>query len=270
MGGLIQTKGTQRLQRLFNDRFDGSAPGIAAARNVASSVCSLRAAFQDKSLDLLEISEKFIADNAVAATWPADMNDFLYPSATLKAIANQAGAAPNVVTFAFPSGFGPAMPTPSPTVKCAIVAGSAVCGIDNKSIPKGAVVGAVTAPIAGNKFSVTLVDRDSGANVPVTVAVGDKISFARGKHERLVRRWRWYLQFDLKKENHDAIRQAISIALEDTTFGRVNFQTVEDTQRVLVTPRPKLNPNDELDDEMHMDILLLTQSTTAPFKLDPQ
>lgn len=261
MGGLIQTKGTQRLQKLFNNRFDGSATGINFARNVASSVCTLRSAFLDPSLNLLQISDRFIADNAVAATWPTDLDDFLYPSATMKAAIDTNNT--NVLTFAFPSGFA-AIPA-----GCAIAAGSAVCGLDKKSIPRGTVVGAV-ANIGGGKFTVTLVDKNAVA-VNVTVKAGERISFAKGKHERLVRRWRWYLQFDLKEENHDAIRRAISTALEDTDFGKVIFQTIEDTQRVLISPQSKLNPaSDELDDEMHMYILLLTQSTTAPDKLDPQ
>jgi hypothetical protein len=36
MGGLIQTKGTQRLARLFNNRFDAGGP-LTAALTVKSS-----------------------------------------------------------------------------------------------------------------------------------------------------------------------------------------------------------------------------------------
>jgi hypothetical protein len=98
------------------------------------------------------------------------------------------------------------------------------------------------------------------------------ISFAKGKHERLVRRWRWYLDKDLKPANNDAIRQAISEALDDTDFASISFQTVEDTQRVIVASQAKLDgtASDELSDDMAMTILLMTQATTSPDKLDPQ
>jgi len=100
--------------------------------------------------------------------------------------------------------------------------------------------------------------------------VGDQVSFAQGKHERLVRRWRWYLEKDLRPENNDAIRQAISAALDNDDYKKVCFQTVEDTQRVIATPQSALDNSDELSDDMEMHILLLTQSTTSPDKLDPQ
>ena len=39
---LIQTKGTQRLAKLFNNRFDDSANGISAARPGWPSPCGLQ------------------------------------------------------------------------------------------------------------------------------------------------------------------------------------------------------------------------------------
>jgi len=261
MGGLIQTKGTQRLARLFNNRFDESAAGISLSRNLAGTTGLLVDAFAaNSSLDF--ISDNFIAQHAVSGSWIADLNDVLYPSATLTASLPTVNS--NVLNFTLPNGY--AFPLGG---NSAIAAHSTVSSLAAKNtIPTGTFVGAVT-PGAGRNFTVTLVDRNA-ANVNVTVAQNDMISFATGKHQRLVRRWRWYLQHDLTPENHQIIRLAISNALNDQSFIKIVFQTVEDKQKVLVTPRSKLDNSDELSDSMIMDILLLTQSTTAPDKLDPQ
>jgi hypothetical protein len=258
MGALIQTKGTQRLAKLFNDRFD--AGSMNPTRGVASTSRTLRAAFSDGSLDLLTISDLFIAQNAVATTWPADGNDLLYPSATMSTTNPTGGAATNTLNFAL-GGL-----TAIPSI---IAAGAAVCSLDaRKTIPKGTVVGAVSA-IAGGNFNITLVDKNAAA-VNVTVTNLERISFAKGNHQQLVRRWRWYLRFDLAPENHVAIRRAVSSALEDSDFKKITFQTVEDTQRVLAQPERQLNNNLEFDDAFIMHIILMTQQTTAPDPLDPQ
>jgi len=262
MGGLIQTKGTQRLAKLFNKCFDDNATGIAAARMVGP----LRAAFKDASLDLLAISDRFIAQNAIAGSWPADGNDYLYPSATMTTTNPTGGAATNILNFRLPAGIG-AIPT-------AIAANSAVCSLDaRKTIPHGTKVG-VVSPItggAGGTFNVTLVDKNA-APVNVTVTNLERISFAKGKHEQLVRRWRWYLKYDLAPAHHASIRSAISSALEDTDFNftKITFQALEDTQRVLVSIEQNLNNSDEYDDTYRMSIILVTQQTTAPDPLDPQ
>src|SRR6478672_6899593 len=102
MGALIQTKGTQRLAKLLNNRFDDSGTGIDFARTVKSSSGSLLDAFANAQLDLLTVSDMFIAQNAVSGSWTTDLNDFLYPSATLKAAS--AVTANNVLTFTLPTG----------------------------------------------------------------------------------------------------------------------------------------------------------------------
>jgi hypothetical protein len=263
MGGLIQTKGTQRLARLFNNRFDDNATGIGLARNLASTAGPgpLPDAFA-ANVNLDVISDNFIAQHATFGAWIADLNDVLYPSATLTASGPTVGT--NVLNFTLPAGY--AFPL---TANSAIAPHSTVCNLAVKNtIPTGTFVGAVT-PGAGRNFTVTLVDKNA-ANVNVTVAQNDMINFATGKHQRLVRRWRWYLQHDLTSENHQAIRLAISNALNDTSFIKITFQTVEDKQHVVVTPLSKLDNSDELSNDMVMHILLLTQSTTAPDKLDPQ
>jgi len=262
MGGLIQTKGTQRLAKLFNNRFDDSANGISAARMVGP----LRAAFNDSSLSLLTISDRFIAQNAIAGSWPPNGNDYLYPSATMTTTNPTGGAASNILNFKLPAGIA--------TIPNAIAPGSAVCSLDaRKTIPRGTKVGAVSAVTggAGGTFNVTLVDKNS-APANVTVTNLERISFAKGKHEQLVRRWRWYLKHDLAPANHTSIRSAISLALEDTDFNftKISFQTIEDTQKVLVATEQNLDNTDEPDDTYRMSIVLVTLATTAPDPLDPQ
>jgi len=263
MGGLIQTKGTQRLARLFNNCFDNTATGIGLARNITGSTCLLADAFA-ANVNLDFISDNFIAQHAVAGSWTADLNDILYPSATL--IASSATVGANVLNFTLPVGY--ALPL---SANCAIAQHSTVCNLGPKNtIPTGTFVGAVAVgPGGGRNITVSLVD-GGGANVNVNVAAGDMINFAIGKHQRLVRRWRWYLQHDLRPENHQAIRLAIFDALNDQSFTKIVFQTVEDEQHVVVTPYSKVDNNDEFTNDMIMHILLLTRSTTAPDKLDPQ
>lgn len=250
MGALIQTKGTQRLAKLFNNRFN--ATNIITMRTVASTVNNLKSAFRDVSLDLLKISDQFIAQNAVVGTWTADLEDILYPSTTLRV---SSIVATDKLAFTLPAGFA------ASTVK--IAAGWAACSFERrKSIPRGTTVFG-TPVLSGNILTVTF----TGA---VTAMVTERISFAKGKHERLVRRWRWYLENDLLPENGDSIRRAISIALEDDDFKQINFQTIEDTQRVLAIAQQLVDNSDELGDQFEMDILLMTQSTTAIDRLDPQ
>ena len=266
MGSLIQTKGTQRLARWLNNRFDASATGMSVTKGASSSrgPGTILANFDPANvLSLSVISENFIAQYA-GAGWPTDWNDLLYPSATMIPTNPSTPATPTTSTlqFALP---GAAIPT-------LIAPGATVSNLTARlKIPSGTVVGTVTPNVPPTTFRVTLVDKRVLPN-PVAVPVGasDLISFAKGKHERLVRRWRWYLKVDLKLENDVAIRNAIFTALSDDSFKRINFQTVEDKQKVLVTTQQKLNNNDELDDEFHMYILLLTESTTAPEQLDPQ
>ena len=98
MGALIQTKGTQRLARYFNDRFDKDSLQTSRQAQTAGNL-NLCQAFDDATNDLLKISDVFIAQNATAGTaattttWPQDQNDLLYPSATMTATAAVAGGA---------------------------------------------------------------------------------------------------------------------------------------------------------------------------------
>jgi hypothetical protein len=98
MGGLIQTKGTQRLANLFNSRFSV----LTVTRGWRDGGGQKVADVFRSTPKLLDISDAFIAQNAnaaAAANWPADMNDLLYPSATLKidTVVN-----PTTLTFRIP------------------------------------------------------------------------------------------------------------------------------------------------------------------------
>ena len=67
------------------------------------------------------------------------------------------------------------------------------------------------------------------------------------------------------------MRSAISSALDDGDFTQVTFQSIEHTQGVLSgVQRQTDNTNDEFDNTLIMNIVLLTQQTTAPDPLDPQ
>jgi hypothetical protein len=255
MGSLIQTKGTQRLVKLFNNRFADLV--VARQWRNAAGTTTVTAFGSGK---LRDISDNFIAQNAnvtAPANWPADMNDLFYPSATLSVVSISAGG--STLTFNVPG------TKPDAIVPAAGGSpGSAVSCINKPArVDKHTTVN--TASLAGGVLTVTL-------SKPTSVVAGDLVSFAKGKHERLVRRWRWYLRQDLKPVNNDAIRDVISTALtdDDGFFKSIIFQTIEDTQRVVATSQPELDNNDEPTGNMVMSIVLLTQATTAPDPLDPQ
>lgn len=255
MGGLIQTKGTQRLVKLFNNRFADLA--VARQWRNAAGTTTVVAFGSGK---LSAISDNFIAQNAnvaAAANWPADMNDLFYPSATLSVVSISAGG--STLTFNVPGA------KPDAIVPAAGGSpGSAVACLNKPArVDKRTTVN--TASVAGGVLTVTL-------SKAASVQPGDSVSFAKGKHERLVQRWRWYLRQDLKAVNNDAIRDAINAALtdDDGFFKGIIFQTIEDTQRVVASTQPELDGNDEPTGNMLMSVLLLTQATTAPDPLDPQ
>jgi hypothetical protein len=265
MGALIQTKGTQRLAKFFNQRFDGSQTGLSFIRSTTRAGGTKLTDDFDNTTgknSLLKLSDLYIAQNATTAgtTWPQDGNDLLYPFSATMVPTNPGNAvSPLIIAVG-----GSKLPD-------AIKVGSTVSNLTVRSnIPSGTTVGTVVAGAAANTFNVTLFDT-AGNPLPVNVGAKDKINFATGKHERLVRRWRWYLKNDLLDQNDNAIRSAISAALDDPSISMIIFQSAEDTQSVLVTTQQKLNnATDELGDEIDMYILLLTQSTTAPERLDPQ
>jgi len=266
MGGLINTKGTQRLAKLFNNRFNP----LSTARNWTNTIggvqTTLPAAFRNASVDLLALSDNFIAQYATPGniTWLNNGNDLLYPSATMTVDVLPTALNPNVIGFRLPPGRA--------IVPGHIQPGASFQNLDNRrtfqpgtTIPGGGV--SVVAGGAGGTFTVTFNLNPILANLSRL----DRISFGLGGHGQLVRRWRWYLAHDLLPENHAAIRSAISSALDDGDFTQIIFQTIEDTQRVFASAQRQTdNVNDEFDNTLIMYIVLLTQQTTAPDPLDPQ
>jgi hypothetical protein len=218
---------------------------------------SLDSAFDQSAYNLLQISDSFIAQNATAGigNWPNDGNDILYPSATMTTTA--AANAVNVLPFRLPAGFA-ALPAQTD-----IIVGAGVISLDSRtSIPKGTTVTAVGAPAAG-ALNVTL-----SANVQ-SVQQGERINFITGHYQRLVRRWRWYLQRDLTTTNSATIQNAISLALDDSDFQSVTFQVIEGTtQTVYVITEQLLDANFEFANKFIQHIILVTQATTAPDPID--
>jgi hypothetical protein len=254
MGSLIQTKGTQRLTHLFNNRF--ATGSIGQTQTVAnSSGMTLPAAFATLP-DLLTISDNFIAQNASAAlTWVPNRRDVLYPAATLVAVA-VAGAN---VTFT-----DPVPPWPS-----LIANGISAADLDLPlGVPKGATVTNVAhnTPGAG-QTTVTF-------SVAVTAQVGDRISFCPVKHQNLVRRWRYYLAQELSGTNHSAIQLAVLNALTSPAVTSVTFQAIEDAAQAVHTETifATTDADDSNIDPTHWSlfIALMTPRTKAPDPLDPQ
>jgi hypothetical protein len=259
MGGLIQTKGTQRLAKLFNNRFSPLSTARPWTNNVGGVQTTLCAAFRNPGVNLLTLSDNFIAQYATTA-WPGNGNDLLYPSATMTVDVLPTGGSPNTIGFKLPPGRS--------NIPGHIQTNASFRNLDNrKTFPSGTTISAVSAVTggAGGTFTVTFTNP-----ILTNLALSDRISFASGGHGQLVRRWRWYLAHDLLPENHAAIRSAISSALDDNDFTQVTFQTVEETQRVIANVQRQTDANDEFDGTFILNIILLTQQTTAPDPLDPQ
>src|SRR5882672_4271260 len=175
MGGLIQTKGTQRLARLFNNRFD--TVSIVQTRLVKNSSGTLLQGAFATLPNLLTISDTFIAQNA-GTPWVPNVRDALYPAATLVAVT----VAAKSITFKDPAAGWPTL----------IANNISAADLDHTGgVPKGAIVTNVARghPAAG-QTTVTF-------SMAVTAQVGDRISFCPLKHQNLVRRWRYYLGNDL-------------------------------------------------------------------------
>ena len=263
MGSLINTKGTQRLANLFNSRFlslTAAGKWTSTGAVPKTFMGTLNDAFDKNAFDLLKISDSFIAQNASAAAnlWPADGNDILYPGATMT---TTAASTTTALSFNLPAGInalaGGSM----------IKNGAYVISLDKRgSIQKDTTVAGNPVVTVGSP-STLAVTLSQSANV----ANGERISFITGTHQRLVRRWRWYLSHDLKPENDSAIKNAISQALDDSDFQSITFQAIEDTQRVATSIEQQLDPvTFNFINSFILHIVLLTQQTTAPDLLDPQ
>ena len=250
MGGLIQTKGTQRLAHLFNNRFDtGSIVQTRAVKN--SSGTSLQGAFASLP-DLRSISDNFIAQFA-SNNWVPNIRDVLYPSATLVAVA----VSGSDVTFRDPAAGWPPL----------IANGISAADLDHPvGVPKGAIVTRVAHgnPSAG-QTKVTF-------SIPVTAQVNDRISFCPVKHQNLVRRWRYYLGNELYASNHTAIQSAVLTALTDSSVSSVFFQAIESaTQTVFIeTIFATTGADDDNLDPRHKSLFvaLMTARTNAPDPVD--
>src|SRR5450631_599114 len=150
MGSLIQTKGTQRLANLFNNRFDAGG-ALTAAASVKSAGNTLHPgnvllpdAFANAGLDLLAISDLFIAQNALSG-WPNDWNDFLYPSATMAATNTSNSTATLQFAVAPGAPLAPGSPSSVPTF---IAQNAAVSNLTAAGkIPHGITVNSVVVNV---------------------------------------------------------------------------------------------------------------------------
>jgi hypothetical protein len=263
MGALINTKGTQRLANLFNSRFSnlntaGKWTSIGAVPKTFGG--TLSDAFDKNGFDLLKISDSFIAQNASAAAnlWPADGNDILYPSATMTTTAASNNTS---LSFNLPAGIN------ALSAGSMITNGASVISLDKRgSIQKDTTVAAPPAVTVGNPSTLAVTLSQNANNVKI----GERICFITGTHQRLVRRWRWYLSHDLKPENDSAVQNAISTAFDDADFQSITFQAIEDTQRVVTRIEQQLDANNvAFINQFILYVVLLTQQTTAPDPLDP-
>lgn len=243
MGALIETKGTQRLARLFNERFN------EANINIMRAIPGLTVAFGSNTdaRSLLSISDQF------RNSW-TDGSDALYPSATVTSV--QAAAAVRTLTFAsrLPAFIQNGMSIHDETHP------------GQNFIPRHTTISNLSNP-AGGPWTFDTSNQ-------VTVNAGDTIVFSYPGHPNLIKRWRYYLTNDLSPANHTAIQSNVFTALNDPSYTKIHFSAVEDTAQRVLAQRAfdTTNNNDDNIDptHQHMHIVLFTQATTATDPLDPQ
>jgi hypothetical protein len=134
--------------------------------------------------------------------------------------------------------------------------------------------------------------RDPGNNQTTILSITDQNTYffpkdPNGKHPNLLRRWRFFLQYDLSTQgpdNHEELRAALWRGLAETNFHgdpytAIQFDCVEgDTQQILTSDEYLLTKNDNANDnDAVLDrtnpilrIVLVTAPTTAPGPIDDQ
>jgi hypothetical protein len=243
MGMLIQTKGTLYLASFFNNR-------IALIKSgTTSTLIETTLAASYGSTPLYYISE------ALVGHWPVDGSDVFYPTTTVATVQALA-AGGNSLSF---TGALPA----------SVVSGQAIWDQDRPgAIPAGATIG---APVFTAGVTAVPLLTSTNANI----AAGNTIVFSNPSHPNLIKRWKYYLQYELSYQNHLAIQAAINQGVNDSSITQINFQSVESqTQSVSssveyqptnTTTFPSLNKT-----QKYLNIVLETPLTKAPDPQDPQ
>lgn len=101
-----------------------------------------------------------------------------------------------------------------------------------------------------------------------------------GAHPHLLKRWQYYLFYELQMDNHNKIRAAIHTALTDVdaqgnpTFSKIVFDCVEGPfQTVFPAPEYESSDSDDTSDDprtKYMKIVLITGPSQAPDQVDLQ
>jgi hypothetical protein len=134
--------------------------------------------------------------------------------------------------------------------------------------------------------------RYAGQNETRILSITDRNTYffpddPNGKHPNLLRRWRFFLQYDLSTDapdNHELLRAALWQGLAGTNFhgdpySAIKFDCVEgETQMVLTSDEFLLNKNDNADDNdavldrnnPYLKIVLVTPRTTEDGPIDDQ
>src|SRR5262249_45150368 len=93
-------------------------------------------------------------------------------------------------------------------------------------------------------------------------------------HANLLKRWKFYLQYELQSRWHHAIRKNILKALLDNSYRRIIFDTLEGSDQIVLASDECQSSNINDDDNdittKYMRILLVTPLTSAPDPLGPQ
>lgn len=256
MGALIQTKGTQYLASFFNQRFGNPATGgtLPTLRGVSMGGVSLATDFSKP----FGVSSLFYLSEKYRGQW-GDGSDVFYPACSITGVTSVAG---NLSQLAFPGN----IPT---FITSAINAGAPTLLVYNESRP-GIINAGITVQAAVNATTIRLSGNINNTNSPVQAT--DWLVFIDSNQANLLKRWKYFLQYDLLNHNHSEIQAAIHQVLVDTTFIYATFQTIESASQTVsraIEFDASASGFASLGNK-YMHAVLQTPRTTSPTPLDPQ
>jgi len=247
MGSLIQTKGTQYLANFFTQRFGATGGSLATLRGLGTLTTDFSKSFGVSSLFYL--SEKY------RGQW-TDGSDVFYPACSITGVTSVAG---NLNELTFP-GNVPAF------ITNAINAGTPTLLVYSESRAASISAG-IFVQASVNATTIRLSNAVTSA-----VLATDWLVFIDNNHANLLKRWKYFLQYDLHSQNHSEIQAAIHQVLVDGTFDHATFQTIESTSQTVgrAIEFDASASNYVNLGAKYMQVVLQTPRTTSQIPLDPQ
>jgi hypothetical protein len=254
MGGLIQTKGTQYLANFFNQRFSSTGGSLTTLRGITIGGAVPPSLISDFAKPF-GVSSLFYLSEKYRGQW-TDGSDVLYPACSISGVTSVAG---NLNQLTFP-GNVPAF------IVNAINTGAPTLQVYNESRP-GSINSGITVQASVSATTIRL-----STAVNSAIQASDWLVFIDTNQANLLKRWKYYLQYDLLNKNHSEIQAAVHQVLADLSFDHAIFQAIESTSQNVdrAIEFDAAASNYASLGVKYMHVVLQTARTTSPTPLDPQ